>query len=83
MLLRSSQTCSSGEVQAIDDMYKIEIEKPADIVVLSPGGFPKDINLYQAQKGLDNAQHAVKDGGIVIWCAAAGKASAKKTLRNG
>lgn len=66
--------------KAIDDMYKIEIEKPADIVVLSPGGFPKDINLYQAQKGLDNAQHAVKDGGIVIWCAAAGEGFGEKNF---
>ncbi|HWQ80498.1 MAG TPA: nickel-dependent lactate racemase [Anaerovoracaceae bacterium] len=56
---------------AIDEMYKIRIDKPADIVVLSPGGFPKDINLYQAQKGLDNAQHAVRPGGIMIWCASA------------
>ncbi len=55
--------------RAIDDMYKIGIREKADIVVISPGGFPKDINLYQAQKALDNAQHAVKDGGIIIWCA--------------
>ncbi len=57
--------------QAIDDMYKIKISEKADIVVLSPGGFPKDINIYQAQKGLDNAQHAVKPGGVIIWCASA------------
>ncbi|HWQ79075.1 MAG TPA: nickel-dependent lactate racemase [Anaerovoracaceae bacterium] len=57
--------------RAIDEMYKIRIDRQADIVVLSPGGFPKDINLYQAQKGLDNAQHAVRPGGIIIWCASA------------
>lgn len=57
--------------QLIDEMYKVKIQKQADIVVLSSGGFPKDINLYQAQKGLDNAQHAVKPGGIIIWCASA------------
>lgn len=30
------------------------------------GGAPKDLNLYQTQKALDNAKHAVKKGGIII-----------------
>lgn len=53
----------------LDELYKITLEKPADIVIVSVGGYPKDINLYQAQKGLDNAKHAVKDGGIIILVA--------------
>ncbi len=54
---------------ALDKMYKIDIKEKADIVIVSPGGYPKDINIYQAQKALDNARHAVKDGGIIILCA--------------
>ena len=50
----------------LDTLYKKEIDELADIVVVSQGGYPKDINLYQTQKALDNAKHAVKDGGIVI-----------------
>lgn len=53
----------------LDRLYKIKIPRRADIVVTSPGGFPKDINLYQAQKALDNAKHAVKDKGIIILAA--------------
>lgn len=53
----------------LDKMYKAEIPEKADIVITTPGGYPKDINLYQAQKSLDNAKHAVKDGGIVILVA--------------
>ena len=53
----------------LDSMYKIKISKLADIVIATPGGFPKDINIYQAQKSLDNAQHAVKNGGIIILVA--------------
>lgn len=53
----------------LDKLYKVEIPARADIVVTTPGGFPKDINLYQAQKALDNAKHAVKDGGIIILLA--------------
>jgi nickel-dependent lactate racemase len=45
------------------------MEKKAAIVIASAGGFPKDRNMYQAQKALDNAAHAVRDGGIIIWIA--------------
>ncbi len=54
----------------LDSLYKVEIEKPADVVIVSTGGYPKDINLYQAQKSIDNAKHAVKEGGIMIVAAA-------------
>jgi len=50
----------------LDSIYKIKIKRKADIVIATPGGFPKDINLYQAQKALDNAKHAVRAGGIII-----------------
>ena len=53
----------------LDSMYKVKIGKGADIVIVSPGGYPKDINLYQAQKALDNAKHAVRKGGIIILAA--------------
>jgi nickel-dependent lactate racemase len=53
----------------LDKLYKVAIPQKADIVIVSPGGFPKDINMYQAQKALDNSQHAVRDGGIIIWIA--------------
>jgi len=54
----------------LDSLYKAVIPEKADIVITTPGGYPKDINLYQAQKALDNAKHAVKEGGIVILLAA-------------
>ena len=53
----------------LDSMYGIKIKEKADIVICTPGGFPKDSNMYQAQKALDNAKFAVKDGGIIIWLA--------------
>lgn len=56
-------------VKYIDQMYKLPIKRKYDIVVASCGGFPKDINLYQAQKGLDNAFHAVKEGGTIVLVA--------------
>jgi nickel-dependent lactate racemase len=56
-------------VKYIDAMYKVLIAKKYDVVIASCGGFPKDVNLYQAQKGLDNASHAVKDNGTIVLVA--------------
>lgn len=55
--------------QFLDALYMVKIRRKADIVVATPGGYPKDINLYQAQKALDNAKHAVRDGGVIILLA--------------
>lgn len=48
-------------------MSGIEIEELADVVIASAGGYPKDMNLYQATKSHMNAQFAVKKGGIMIF----------------
>lgn len=50
----------------LDTLYRKEIPQRADIVLVSQGGAPKDLNLYQTQKALDNAKHAVKPGGVVV-----------------
>ncbi len=50
----------------LDSIHKLPLPGLADIVLVSQGGSPKDLNLYQLQKALDNAQHAVKEGGIII-----------------
>ena len=50
----------------LDRIYLKELPQAADIVLVSQGGAPKDLNLYQTQKALDNAKHAVKKGGTII-----------------
>ncbi|QDR82426.1 nickel-dependent lactate racemase [Sporomusa termitida] len=52
----------------VDEIYGIPITAQADLVVSSAGGFPKDINLYQGVKTIDNAYMAAKPGGVVICC---------------
>lgn len=56
-------------IKACDDMYRISVDRRADIVVASPGGYPADMNLFQAYKALDNALAIVKRGGIIILVA--------------
>ena len=50
----------------LDTLYRKELSQRADIVLVSQGGAPKDLNLYQTQKALDNAKHAVRPGGVVV-----------------
>lgn len=54
----------------LDGFYRKEIRELADIVIVSQGGAPKDLNLYQTQKALANAEQAVRQGGIIILAGA-------------
>lgn len=51
------------------DLYQAKVDAPFDLVIASPGGHPKDINLYQAQKALAHATFVTKENGTVILCA--------------
>lgn len=52
----------------VDRMYRRKVT-PADIVVTCAGGRPKDLNLFQAHKALDNAKAAAAPGGTIILLA--------------
>lgn len=47
--------------------YETWIDEEADVVLVSSGGAPKDMNLYQGCKGMLNAMRAVKPGGEMLW----------------
>ncbi|MEX2720530.1 MAG: nickel-dependent lactate racemase [Candidatus Wukongarchaeota archaeon] len=56
-------------VKIVDKMAKIPAKEAVDILVISSGGFPKDINLYQALKAVDQGLAAVKEGETIIFLA--------------
>jgi len=56
-------------VKLVDEMYRITLDRRAEILVVSAGGYPADINLYQAYKALDHSLDAVKRGGVIILVA--------------
>jgi nickel-dependent lactate racemase len=62
------QVFSEG-VKLVDEMYRVQVDRRADIVVVSPGGDPADANLFQAYQGVDNALGIVKRGGVIILVA--------------
>lgn len=51
-------------------LCQVSVAAPFDLMIASPGGHPKDINIYQSQKGLAHAAAATKNGGVMILCAA-------------
>ncbi len=67
-------------IDKANEVFAAPLKEKADIVV-SVVKFPQDIDLYQAQKGIDNAKLALKENGIMILvakcrCGIGGKAFA-------
>lgn len=53
-----------------EQVYGLILDNPFDIVIASCGGDPKDICLYQAQKGLNMASQCAVPGGKILLLAA-------------
>lgn len=49
-----------------DSFYRSRDTGRFDLVVASAGGYPKDINLIQAHKAIDNTSSFVRDGGTLV-----------------
>ncbi len=49
-----------------------QIPEKRDLVIVSCGGAPYDINIIQAHKALDMAAHACADGGTIVFVAECG-----------
>lgn len=62
----------------IQKSYGLPIEKEYDVVFVSCGGFPKDLNFYQSSKSLFNGIRAMKDGGTIVLLAQCGEGSGAK-----
>jgi nickel-dependent lactate racemase len=67
----------AGELQAAHaagcdfcrDSAMVPVNQPFDIVVTTNSGYPLDLNLYQAVKGMSAAAQIVKTGGSIIVAA--------------
>jgi nickel-dependent lactate racemase len=60
------RTAWEAGCREVERIFGIPVSAQADLVIASAGGYPKDINLYQGVKTIDNAVLAAKPGGIVI-----------------
>ena len=55
--------------EAYIETHSQKIPEKRDVVIVSSGGVPYDINMIQAHKALDMAAHACADGGTIILLA--------------
>jgi nickel-dependent lactate racemase len=62
------QTHAQGVAQA-REAAMVPVHEPFDIVITTNSGYPLDINLYQAVKGMSCAAQIVKPGGSIIIAA--------------
>jgi nickel-dependent lactate racemase len=53
----------------VDDVLSADIGEPYDVLIASAGGYPLDIDLRQAHKGLENACRALKPRGTILFFA--------------
>ena len=64
----------------------VKYSQKADALIVSVGGYPKDINFYQSQKALNSTFELVKEGGTLILLAECqeniGQKEMEKQLRN-
>jgi nickel-dependent lactate racemase len=53
----------------VKETSMVGVEGPFDIVITSNSGYPLDLNLYQAVKGMSAASQIVREGGAVVIAA--------------
>jgi nickel-dependent lactate racemase len=56
-------------VRFVEDVVRVPVEKPCEVVVTSCAGYPLDTTWYQAVKGLTGALPIVKQGGTIVLVA--------------
>jgi nickel-dependent lactate racemase len=69
------QEVMRAAIPLVRQVYQQTVAQPYDLIIASPGGYPKDINVYQAQKALGHAVHASRVGGTIILAAACSEGS--------
>jgi len=66
----------------VSDHSIVKIEKEADIVITSNGGYPLDQNYYQTAKGLVEAAEVVKKDGVIIMASECKFGFGKESFRH-
>jgi len=56
-------------VEQVRRTSMVGVEKPFDVVLVTNGGYPLDINLYQSVKGMSCAAQIVRPGGSIVIAA--------------
>lgn len=76
---RELVACVAGELNAAHlkgveicaKIWTVPVSGKVDVVVVSPGGYPRDFDLHQSQKAIGCAEMLCKEGGQIILLAEA------------
>lgn len=52
-----------------EETWVVTFPQKYDVVVVTPGGYPRDINLHQSQKAMSSAELVVSDDGVIVLVA--------------
>jgi lactate racemase len=66
---RPDEVMAAG-IPLVRQINEVTVAAPYDLMIVSPGGHPKDVNIYQAQKALAHAALVTRPGGIILIAAA-------------
>lgn len=64
-------------VLACEKSWVVDLPRKYEVVIVTPGGYPRDIDLHQAQKALASAELAVTPGGVIVLIAACQEGAGK------
>jgi len=53
-------------IKLCNKVRRVKVPERADIVITSPGGYPRDFDLHQSQKAMSSAEMCCKEGGVII-----------------
>ena len=68
---------------SVIDRHNMRTIRPVERLIVSPGGFPNDIDLYIAQRALELTKNAVTNNGEILFVAACCEGvGEKQTLEN-
>ena len=56
-------------VRFVEEQNGVFVDEPADLVLTTAAGYPLDLTLYQAVKGLTAVLPAIKEGGVIVLAA--------------
>ena len=56
-------------VSLCEKSWQLNLPHPYDIVIISPGGYPRDIDLHQSQKAMSAAEMVIEKDGVIVLVA--------------
>ena len=69
-------------VKVADETFKRPVEERTDIIIMSPGGHPNDISLYEACKHINNIQNVMRKDSTVTLIAECSTGHGDDNLHN-